>query len=245
MIELIGSPIPHAGQRLQSGCSIGIALHPGSVDTSEELVKQTDQAMYAAKQSGRGNFHYYDETLGLKAAQRLSLEIRLREAVANGHFVLHYQPVMIDGGRPRLAGFEALVRWHDGERLVPPDEFIAVAEETGLIVPLGRWVLDEACRQMRSWQEHFALGPEVGISVNVSARQIVEADSALTGSGLSPAALVLEITESLYMGVEPAIIETLAALHARRTLCGGRFWHRLFVDGLPHPTATQPRENRS
>lgn len=221
VIEQIGTPISHAGQRLQTGCSIGIALHPGSVDTPDELIKQADQAMYAAKQSGRGTFHYYDESLGLKAAQRLSLESRLREAVARRQFVLHYQPVMIDGAQPRLAGFEALVRWHDGERLVPPDEFIPIAEETGLIVPLGRWVLDEACRQMSSWQEYYKLGPGIGISVNVSARQIVDVafaahvEAALSDSGLPPSSLILEITESLYMKVEPGVIETLEILRRR------------------------------
>lgn len=221
IIERLLAPIEHSGQQLQSGCSIGIALHPGGNDTPDGILKQADQAMYAAKQGGRGHYHYYDESLGRAAERRLSLELRLRDAVVHERFVLHFQPLIIDGTEPRLAGFEALLRWPDEGRLVPPNEFIPVAEDTGLIVPIGRWVLREACRQMRTWQKERALGPDVTMSVNVSARQILAADfvayvdEALAASGLSASSLILEITESLYLKISPPVLEALENLRCR------------------------------
>lgn len=221
IIDRLATPIDYSGHPLAPECSIGIALHPGSVDNADDLIKQADQAMYAAKQSGRNHYHYYDKSLGIDAERRLALELRLRSAVSHEQFELHYQPVIKADTPHRLSGFEALIRWNDGEHFISPVDFIPVAEETGLIIPIGRWVLREACRQMAIWQNASVVAPEATVSVNVSTRQLIDADfvchvdEALAASGLATASLILEITESLYMQVEPAILERLQALRRR------------------------------
>ena len=205
IIARLAEPIEINGHRLQTGCSIGIATHPGSVADADGLTKQADCALYAAKKQGRGSYQYYDESLGATADQRLSLELAMRRALGEGHFELHYQAVMKRDDELRLDGFEALIRWPEGDRLIAPDEFIPLAEETGLIVPLGDWVLCEACRQMQSWRERFAAAGKLSISVNVSVRQLHSGDFAgrvaqvLAESGLPANALILELTESLYV----------------------------------------------
>ncbi|HLA31620.1 MAG TPA: EAL domain-containing protein [Pseudomonas sp.] len=218
IIASLAEPIRVNGQLLQTGCSIGIATHPGSVADPDDLIKQADSAMYAAKQMGRGRYHYYDASLGAKADLRLSLELRMREALGEGGFAVHYQPVVSGQDGMRLNGFEALLRWRCAGQDISPAEFIPLAEETGLIVPLGEWVLRQACTQMRAWQQEFGQCQGLSMSVNVSVRQLHAGDfaervaKALRDSGLPPSSLILELTESLYVDRHTAIPDTLRRL---------------------------------
>lgn len=204
--------------RLQSGCSIGLAIYPGSVADPDGLIQQADSAMYVAKQSGRGRYHFYDESLGAKADQRLSLELKMRQAMREGDFEIHYQPVISSQHGRQLDGFEALIRWPHADGAIAPADFIPLAEETGLIVELGNWVLRDACRQMQAWRREFAAAGRLSISVNVSVRQLHAGDfaervaEALAESGLAPDSLILELTESLYVDRHTAVPETLRRL---------------------------------
>jgi EAL domain-containing protein (putative c-di-GMP-specific phosphodiesterase class I) len=161
--------------------------------------------MYRAKDSGRDRYEVFDETMLADATERLSVENDLRRGIAQGQLRLYYQPIVhLDTGA--IAGFEALVRWqHPVRGLIPPLEFIPTAEQTDLIVPLGRYVLAEACRQAASWAAMHASGEQLRMSVNVSAKQLVqpgwsdEVAQVLAESGLAPRQLVLEITESVLM----------------------------------------------
>ncbi|MDP2674960.1 MAG: PAS domain S-box protein [Dehalococcoidia bacterium] len=183
--------------------SIGIAMCPGDGEDAESLLRNADTAMYRAKDRGRDNYKLYAPAMNSRIAERLALENSLRHALERGEFVVHYQPqVNIETGR--IVGVEALVRWQHPERgLVSPLEFIPVAEETGLIVPLGAWVLRTACAQNRAWQD--AGLPPMRMAVNLSARQFQRRDlldtvaSALAETGLPPQYLQLEITEGAAM----------------------------------------------
>jgi EAL domain-containing protein (putative c-di-GMP-specific phosphodiesterase class I) len=159
--------------------------------------------MYAAKDKGKGRVAVFEAGMYNTAMQRISLEEELRRAVANEEFVLHYQPV-IELATNNITGLEALVRWQHPQRgLVPPAEFIPIAEETGLILPIGRWVLRQACRQVAAWQADRAVPLTVRISVNISVKQledpafVTDVGQALRDSGLSPKSLILEITETV------------------------------------------------
>jgi diguanylate cyclase (GGDEF)-like protein len=182
--------------------SMGVAVSdPGQ--TSEDLLRNADLAMYAAKDKGKGRVAVFEAGMYNTAMQRISLEEELRRAVANGEFVLHYQPV-IELATNNITGLEALVRWQHPQRgLVPPAEFIPIAEETGLILPIGRWVLRQACRQVAAWQADRAVPLTVRISVNISVKQledpafVTDVGQALRDSGLSPKSLILEITETV------------------------------------------------
>ncbi len=183
--------------------SIGVSLYPDDGDDHLALIRNADAAMYRAKAEGRNTFRFYTEDLTRLAARRLDLETRLRRALANGEFVVHYQPAfsVADGS---LIGAEALVRWQPpGEPMVSPGDFIPIAEETGLIVGLGEWVLSTACRQWRAWLDE-GLQPGA-IAVNLSVEQIRRSDvqamlrAALEETGLAPHCLELEITESSLM----------------------------------------------
>lgn len=220
IIERLTEPMNILEQRLQTGCSIGIAIHPGSVSDPDSLIKQADSAMYAAKQEERGSYHFYDESLGIKASHRLSMEQKLRVAFDESQFEVHYQPIVCGRGGTQISGFEALLRWPQHGNPISPAEFIPLAEETGLIVPLGEWVLRQSCRQMNAWHARYPQGKTWSISVNVSVRQLHADDfadrvvSALSESGLPPGALVLELTESLYVDRHTAIPATLRRLRA-------------------------------
>ncbi|QSI78395.1 sensor domain-containing protein [Niveibacterium microcysteis] len=204
------------GSQLRVSASIGIAHYPGSAVSPEELLQQADAAMYRAKREGRGRYHYFSQDLTHAARARLELESALRSAIENGELRAYFQP-QIDIRSGHLVGAEALVRWHkNGDRVIAPDAFIPLAEETGLIVPLGEWMLREACHQASSWPARR--GNPLGVAVNVAAAQIRRADFAdmvlgiLAGSGLPPERLELELTESSLQGEEDAGLAQLARL---------------------------------
>ncbi|MDP9457558.1 MAG: EAL domain-containing protein [Actinomycetota bacterium] len=202
--------------------SIGVALASGGEDRTgsspDDLLRWADVAMYEAKRKGKAHHAVFDPSMDARALERLRLGADLGRAVERGEFRVHYQPE-VELSTGRIVGFEALVRWeHPEQGLVSPARFIPVAEETGLIVPIGRWVLEEACRRAKEWQEHRPNGPPPLMSVNLSARQFEHPDlacdvaRALGESGLDPGRLVLEITESVLMEDAPSTIATLEEL---------------------------------
>ncbi|MHC1713131.1 MAG: EAL domain-containing protein [Solidesulfovibrio sp.] len=200
----LGKPFVLCGTAVTPGASIGIVLRTGEYDAAEDIMRDADIAMYRAKEQGRG-FLLFDRKMHQDILDAISLEADLRQALARGELLLHYQPIVgVQNGT--IEGFEALVRWdHPNRGLVPPAQFIPLAEETGLILPLGRFVLREACRQMRAWQLEVPEAAEYSMSVNVSCRQFVKdglveyVAQVLAETGLSPTCLKLEITESVLM----------------------------------------------
>jgi len=206
IIQALAQGIEFNGQQLHTGTTIGVAIFPNDGDDHDTLLTCADSAMYAAKQSGRGSFRHYDPSLGAEAERRLHLEERLRQAINAGAFELHYQPIMSCSKEVRPIGFEALIRWPDGKNgYTAPDDFIPLAEDAGLIVPLGNWVLETACTQLQSWRTevpaHFK---SLSVAVNISLQQLLSDDfierveAILSTSGLPVENLELEITESLY-----------------------------------------------
>ncbi|MDO8612508.1 MAG: PAS domain S-box protein [Dehalococcoidia bacterium] len=203
ILETLRQPWQVNGHEFHITTSIGIAMCPGDGEDAESLLRNADTAMYRAKDRGRDNYKLYAPAMNSKIAERLALENSLRHALERDEFVVHYQPqVNIETGR--IVGVEALVRWQHPERgLVSPLEFIPVAEETGLIVPLGAWVLRTACAQNRAWQD--AGLPPMRMAVNLSARQFQRRDlldtvaGVLAETGLPPQYLQLEITEGAAM----------------------------------------------
>jgi diguanylate cyclase (GGDEF)-like protein len=185
--------------------SIGIALSSSGYDRPEDILRDADTAMYRAKENGKARYEVFDHGMHARAVSRLQLESDLRQAIEQNEFCVYYQPI-ISLQTGRLAGFEALVRWNHPRRgLVSPADFIPVAEETGLIVPIGQWVLNEACMHVREWQINSPSHRSLSLSVNLSARQVAQPDllnrikEALESSKLSPHCLKLEITESVVM----------------------------------------------
>jgi diguanylate cyclase (GGDEF)-like protein len=200
--------------------SIGIAVsHLGEV-AADELLRNADVAMYAAKEAGKGRYEIFESRLHTAVLERLALEADLRNAIERNELVLHYQPtVCLTSGE--ISGVEALVRWNHPKRgMVPPLDFISSAESSGLIVPIGRWVLREACRQGREWHRSQPGAEQLSIAVNLSVRQLQEPSivddvaEALEWSGLPPELLVLELTESLLMHEADTTVERLWALKA-------------------------------
>jgi diguanylate cyclase (GGDEF)-like protein/PAS domain S-box-containing protein len=198
-------PFHVQGNDLSLTTSVGVAVGTLAGPAPELLLRDADVAMYRAKDAGRDRYEVFDETMLADATERLSVENDLRRGIAQGQLRLYYQPIVhLDTGA--IAGFEALVRWqHPVRGLLPPLEFIPTAEQTGLIVPLGRYVLAEACQQAATWAGMHSSGEQLRISVNVSAKQLVqpgwsdEVAQVLAESGLAPRQLVLEITESVLM----------------------------------------------
>jgi diguanylate cyclase (GGDEF)-like protein/PAS domain S-box-containing protein len=204
ILDSVSRPVNVDGHALHVTCSIGISVFPNDADDANELMQNADTAMYHAKEKGRNNLQFFSQDMNVRAVERLRMETRLRRALDRDEFVLHYQP-QIDIARNTLAGVEALVRWQDPEHgLIPPAMFIAVAEETGLIEPLGQWVLETACRQAQEWQQSGL--PPVKVAVNISVRQLNDSraflrsvNRALALSNLDARYLELEMTESLLL----------------------------------------------
>ncbi|HTY99418.1 MAG TPA: EAL domain-containing protein [Rhodocyclaceae bacterium] len=210
-------PFRAGDSQLFVSASIGIALHPQDTDDVDQLVSFGDAAMFAAKERGRGSFQFYSADLTDRAMERLYLEAGLRQALEREELEIYYQP-QTDLASGRIVGVEALLRWqHPVRGLVMPDKFIAIAEETGLIVPIGLWVLRQACQAARAWRD---AGCEITVAVNLSPRQFVEASlvddvaDALRQSGCKPSWLELEITESLLLEDGPHVRRALDQLTA-------------------------------
>jgi diguanylate cyclase (GGDEF)-like protein/PAS domain S-box-containing protein len=205
-----------SGHKVYVGASIGISLFPEDGSTVTELIQHADVAMYQAKDLGRNTYSFYTPELTHAANERLVLEARMRRGLANNEFVLYYQP-QIDMQSGALIGCEALVRWNTGdEGMISPLRFIPLAEETGLIVPLGEWVIQTACAQARAWMD--AGFPPLLMSVNLSVRQLQQRDvvsrigDILKSSGLPPSQLKLELTESMIMGQGDQAVDLLHAV---------------------------------
>ena len=215
LIEAIGAPYRLGGHEVTVELSIGIALAPGDGLDPDRLLKNADMALYRAKSDGQGLYRFFEPEMDARMQARRRLEIDLRKAIANSEFQLFYQP-LVGMQSENVAGFEALIRWHHPERgLILPLDFIPIAEETGLIVRIGDWVLRQACAEAVTWPN------DVKIAVNLSPVQfknkgiLLSVISALAASGLSPNRLELEITESVLLQDGDA---TLAILHELRGL---------------------------
>ena len=215
VLKALAAPFTVAGNEHFLNASIGIALYPADGASADKLLRNADTAMYRAKESGRGCYVYFEERMNVSARARVNLERELRRAIEHGEFSLCYQP-KLDLRNGRISGAEALLRWNspEGGRRAPM-EFIPLAEETGLIVPIGEWVLREACRQYAAWRREGIDLPH--IAVNVSARQFKQKEfvknigSITRAEGIAPHCLELEITESLLIdsisGVEEMLHE--------------------------------------
>ncbi len=201
--------------------SIGIAQSSMGYEHPEDMVRDADTAMYRAKALGKACYVVFDTTMHAYAIEMLQLEADLRRAIERQEFHVYYQPI-VSLATGRIAGFEALIRWHHPQYgCIAPGDFIPLAEETGLIIPIGQWILHEACRQMYVWQQQFPKDPPLSISVNISSKQFTQADlvkqivSILDTTGLAPHCLKLEITESVLMEYGET---TIALLQKLRTL---------------------------
>jgi diguanylate cyclase (GGDEF)-like protein len=217
IIDSLRTPLELQHQRLFVSTSIGMAVTDDPATSADTLLADADAAMYLAKERGRGRVELFDADMRARAQERMSIEVALRRGLEQGEFRLFFQPlVRLDLGQ--RVGYEALLRWHHPERgLIPPDKFIPLAEETGLIVPVGQWVLEEACRQAARLPTG---GPDgaATMSVNLSFHQVAQPKleelvvGALEESGLDPSRLCLELTESVIMENSDQAITTLSGL---------------------------------
>jgi diguanylate cyclase (GGDEF)-like protein len=220
ILELLRRPFFLGGRELFIMASIGIAVGDGSGKRSADLLRDADLAMYRAKHSGKARYAVFEETMNAQALERLELEHGLRRAVERNEFVVHYQPEVSLANR-KIVGFEALARWeHPENGLMLPEQFVSLAEETGLIVPIGEAVLEAACRQATEWREQRPSDPPA-VCVNLSARQFRELGLTksiariIDSTGLEPSSLFLEVTESTAMR---DALATAAALEELQTL---------------------------
>lgn len=218
IVDMLQFPFELEGHEVFITASIGISLYPADSDDEMELMKNADTAMYRAKESGRNRYEFYSRDMNVRSLQRLSLESNLRRALERGEFLLHYQPKASLATR-QITGFEALLRWAaGGQKLVSPADFVPLLEDTGLIVPVGEWVIDTACRQLVAWRE--AGVRMVPIAINLSARQFREKNLAaavermLRAHDIHPRLLEIEITESSLMANSEVAVRTLSHLKA-------------------------------
>ncbi|HZT27216.1 MAG TPA: EAL domain-containing protein [Pseudolabrys sp.] len=215
IIEAVAEPFDISGHQVVIGVSVGIAVAPADGEQPDQLLRNADMALYRAKSEGRGTYHFFQADMDAQMQARHVLEIDLRKALVAGEFELYYQPI-VDLGTGRIASFEALIRWnHPSRGVVAPTEFVSIAEEIGLIVPLGDWVLRQACRDAASWPGRLP------VAVNLSAAQFrnptlaLSVVSALGASGLAADRLELEITETVLLQDDRAVLD---ALHQIREL---------------------------
>lgn len=218
IVKRLAEPFEFKGHTVIIGASVGISLAPESGICSEELLMMSDLALYCAKDESRGTYRFFERGMDSRLCERRQLEEDLRVAITEGQFEVYYQP-LLDVSKGTITSFEALVRWHHPTRgLVQPADFIATAEDTGLIIPIGEWVLRQACRDAINWPN------DVGVAVNVSPAQFKRGDliamtmSALTAAGLAPERLELEITEAVLLHDEAwvqAALKRIAALGVR------------------------------
>ena len=212
LVEVLSEPYEIDGQEVIVGTSIGVALAPGDGEDPDQLLKNADMALYRAKAEGRGTFRFFEAEMDARLQTRRRLEMELRKAVTQGEFEVYYQP-MVDLNDNQVTGFEALIRWNHPERgLVPPNDFIPVAEDIGLICPIGEWVLRQACAEAMTWPQH------IRIAVNLSPSQfrktlVPSVINALASTGLDPSRLELEITESVLLQNNETTMSILRQLH--------------------------------
>jgi diguanylate cyclase (GGDEF)-like protein len=214
IVECIAEPYEFDGQRVVIGCSVGISLSPSDGTSGEKLLKNADVALYRAKSEGRGIWRFFETEMDESLQKRRALELDLREALNRKEFELFYQP-LYDVDLDKICGFEALLRWrHPTHGLVSPEQFISVAEEIGIIIPLGEWVLQQACQEAALWPDDLKVAVNVS-SVQFRSPRLLEAfSSALAKSKLSPGRLELEITESVLLTNNGETTETLHKLRA-------------------------------
>ena len=213
LIDALDTPlISHNRQDLTVGASVGIAIYPGDGEDAETLIKSAGLALARAKADGRGTVRFFESEMNARAQKRRAIEADLKHALERGELELFFQP-LYDVVRDRIAGFESLIRWrHPTRGLVPPIEFIPVAEETGLIVPIGEWIFQEACRNAMQWPDG------IRVAVNVSPVQFGHPDleahvlNALDASGLDPERLEVEITESIFLDSSDMVLRMLDRL---------------------------------
>ena len=219
ILESIKQPFYFESNEIYSGASIGISLFPDDGTEVDDLIKRADAAMYQAKDHGRNNFQFYSASYNLAVFEQISLEARLRFALKNSELELYYQPLM-QTSTGKVVGLEALLRWNDPlEGIISPDKFIPIAEDSGLILPIGEWVLNEAGRQLSIW--HAAQLTDASVCVNISTVQLQRqdlvtiVDQVLRDNGLEPCQLELEITETALMKIKPEVIRDLDTMRQK------------------------------
>jgi diguanylate cyclase (GGDEF)-like protein len=220
MQRSLAAPVQTTEGEVYTAASMGIVLSSSGLDTPSALMQQAGIAMSRAKSAGRGRYEMFDRAMHVRALARLRMETDLRHALERGEFEIYYQP-LVTLSTGRITELEALIRWHHPQRgLVAPLEFIPLAEETGMIVPIGGWVLAEACRQTREWQQRFPTQNHLALSVNLSPKQFAQTgfvpfvESTVRTSGLDPRSLKLEITESFAIDDPDGTRVLLTALRA-------------------------------
>ena len=246
LIEVIGAPYDLGGHQVVVGASVGVTIAPGEGTEPDILMKNADLALYRAKADGGGVYRFFEIGMDARMQARRILELDLRKAIVNGEFELFYQPI-IDVETGAITSCEALIRWNHPERgMIAPMDFIPIAEETGLIVPLGEWVLRQACAEAARWPKHVTVAVNLSPAQFKSRNLVPTVISALATSGLSAGRLELEITELVLMQENEGAVAVLhQASRPWDQNRDGRFWHRLFVTRLSAQLPVRPDQDRS